>query len=129
MANGTAIQFVDNKNGTVTDTKTGLMWQKAEVGTKNWEAGLAYCKTLRLAGYKDWRLPERNELESIVDKRYYDPCIDRTIFPGAMSSYYLSSTFNAIYPGSAWSVNFYNGDVHYSDKSGNCYVRAVRGGQ
>jgi len=46
-------ELIDNGDGTVTDTKTGLMWQKAEAGTKPWEAALAYCETLGLAGHSD----------------------------------------------------------------------------
>lgn len=50
-------ELVDNGDGTVTDTKTGLMWQKADAGTMNWETAIAYCKKLMLAGHSDWRLP------------------------------------------------------------------------
>jgi hypothetical protein len=67
-------EFVDNNNDTVTDLSTGLMWQKLEVTDDNgnarkmvWEEALAYCERLELAGYDDWRLPNSNELQSIVD--------------------------------------------------------------
>ena len=52
-------ELVDNGDGTVTDTKTGLMWQKAETGTMTWKAALAYSDTLVLVGYSDWRLPDQ----------------------------------------------------------------------
>ena len=38
--------LVDNNDGTVTDTATGLMWQQAEAGNFNWWAALAYCEAL-----------------------------------------------------------------------------------
>ncbi|MBN2586954.1 MAG: DUF1566 domain-containing protein [Candidatus Fermentibacteraceae bacterium] len=61
-------QFVDNGDGTVTDTATGLMWQQADDGTgRNWEEALAFAEDLCLAGYDDWRLPNAHELQSIVD--------------------------------------------------------------
>ncbi len=61
-------QFVDNGDGTVTDTATGLMWQQADDGTgRNWEEALACAEDLCLAGYDDWRLPNAHELQSIVD--------------------------------------------------------------
>ena len=60
--------FHDNGDGTVTDTATGLMWQKADSGKGlNWEEALTYAATLRLAGQADWRLPNAKELQSIVD--------------------------------------------------------------
>jgi hypothetical protein len=60
--------LIDNGNGTVTDTGSGLMWQKATApGTYTWQAALSYCENLSLAGHSDWRLPNRNELESLVD--------------------------------------------------------------
>ncbi|OPL16017.1 MAG: hypothetical protein AVO38_01795 [delta proteobacterium ML8_D] len=122
-------ELVDNTDGTVTDTQTGLMWQQAEAGAMNWEAALTYCEDLELAGYDDWRLPNRNELQSIVDYSGYYPSIDTVAFPGALSSSYWSSTTYAGYPDHAWHVYFYGGDVSSSGKSGSCYVRAVRDGQ
>lgn len=60
--------FVDNGNGTVTDYATGLMWQQGDSATtQNWEQALAYAEGLELAGYRDWRLPNAKELQSIVD--------------------------------------------------------------
>jgi arylsulfatase A-like enzyme len=60
--------FVGNGNGTVTDHATGLMWQQGDsVVTQNWEQALAYAEGLELAGYRDWRLPNAKELQSIVD--------------------------------------------------------------
>lgn len=124
-------QFVDNKDGTVTDTTTGLMWQQGEAGTqKTWKEAIDYCKALGLAGHNDWRLPTRNELESIVDTRYHDPCIDRTKFPGAMSSGYWSSNTNAINPDYAWNIYFSDCSVCNGYKLNKFYyVRAIRGGK
>ena len=60
--------FIDNGDGTVTDTATGLMWQQDDSGsTHNWQEALAYAESLELAGYRDWRLPNAKELQSIVD--------------------------------------------------------------
>lgn len=69
--------FVDNRNGTVTDRASGLVWQQADDGrTRDWRTALAYCADLRLAGRADWRLPNVKELQSIVDYRRNDPAID-----------------------------------------------------
>ena len=60
--------FIDNGDGTISDTKTGLMWQKADDGTlRKWKDALGYADTLTLALHNDWRLPNAKELQSIVD--------------------------------------------------------------
>lgn len=60
--------FVDNSDGTVTDTATGLVWQKGDsCRGMNWADALAYAAQLDLGGHHDWRLPSAKELQSIVD--------------------------------------------------------------
>lgn len=60
--------FVDNSDGTVTDTATWLMWQQDDSGAgMDWETSLAWAEDLELGGYSDWRLPNIKELYSIVD--------------------------------------------------------------
>jgi hypothetical protein len=60
--------FVDNKNGTISDLATGLIWQQTDSTTGlNWQGALSYCENLGLAGYDDWRLPDAKELQSLVD--------------------------------------------------------------
>ncbi len=86
----TAQSFTDNGDGTVTDNKTGLVWQQGEPGNRTWQDALTYCKGLILGGQTDWRLPNVKELESITDDNRYDPAIDTTYFPGAVASIYYS---------------------------------------
>ena len=45
----------------VTDTTTGLVWQKSYI-SKTWQEALTYCENIEYAGFSDWRLPNRNEL-------------------------------------------------------------------
>jgi len=60
--------FLDNRDGTITDRATGLTWTKADSGkTMNWQQALAYAEKLKLAGHDDWRLPNVKELQSLVD--------------------------------------------------------------
>ncbi|WP_445735776.1 Lcl C-terminal domain-containing protein [Mariniflexile sp.] len=60
--------FIDNRDGTISDYATGLMWQKADDGKgRDWEASLAYAENMELASHSDWRLPNAKELQSIVD--------------------------------------------------------------
>jgi hypothetical protein len=60
--------FVDNRDGTITDRATGLIWQQADSARgMNWQDALAYAETLSLGGHDDWRLPNAKELQSIAD--------------------------------------------------------------
>ncbi len=90
--------LVDNGDGTVTDTGSGLMWQKATApGTYNWQEALSYCENLSLTGHSDWRLPNRNELHSLVDYSRYNPAIDPLLASNTvLSSNYWSSATNAL---------------------------------
>ena len=136
--------FVNNGNGTVTDTSTGLIWQQdtardeqGNYDVMDWEEALAYCEALVLGGHTDWRLPTIKELGSLVDLSRYDPAINTVYFPDTKSSYYRSSTTDVEHfsPNDArrkyaWIVSFSNGsDVSDVRKSDPFYVRAVRGGQ
>ncbi len=61
-------KFVDNGDGTISDTATGLMWSKSDNGNAvEWIEALPYAKAATLAGHSDWRLPNVKELQSIVD--------------------------------------------------------------
>ncbi len=51
----------------IQDNKTGLMWQNAEfMGGKSWEEAKETCKNLVFHGYDDWRLPNVNEMRTIM---------------------------------------------------------------
>ncbi len=122
-------RFTDNRNGTVTDSSTGLMWQQAEGGLMPWTEALSYCTGLNLGGNSDWRLPNIKELALIADYTTYNPAINTTFFPNANASIYWSSTPGVNSPSSPWVADFYHGDVGSEDESGYYYVRCVRGGQ
>lgn len=128
--------FVDNGDGTVTDTSTGLMWQQSYSNLNEWEVALHYCENLTLAGYDDWRLPNINELQSIVDYNLFDPALDTTYFhidpndnfePVYLSSTTFISTAPTA-PSAIWKLDFSAGYVIVGSKGGG-YIRAVRGGQ
>jgi len=60
-------RFVDNGDGTVTDTKRQLMWQKGDNGREvTFEQAQEYCRNLRLGGHADWRLPKPDEWDTSV---------------------------------------------------------------
>ncbi len=136
--------YIDNGDGTVTDNLTGLMWQKCSMGQTNnsdsgacdgsasqfnWQNAMNQSEALTLAGHSDWRLPNHNELQSIVDHSTYYPAIDSSAFPNTVSSRYWSSTTCVNNQNCAWYVYFDNGYVYNNYKSRSYYVCAVRAGQ
>lgn len=72
---------IDNGDGTITDVTT-LMWMKCSLGQNLtdpgcagtagayiWSNSFSACGDLNFAGYTDWRLPSRDELNSIITCR------------------------------------------------------------
>ncbi len=135
-----AASYTDNGNGTVTDATTSLIWQKCSMGQNNdatcsgsattatWVNAIAYCENLTLGGHSNWRLPNVNELKSIVATTRISPAIDVSAFPGTQSSAYWSSTNYAGGADGAWFVHFPNGYTNASGKAGAYYVRCVSAG-
>ena len=61
-------RFVNNGDGTVTDTKTGLIWSaKDNGGHINWTNARSYCQSYKGGGHIDWRMPTLAELKSLYD--------------------------------------------------------------
>ena len=121
----------DNTTNIVSDSTTGLEWQddvSVSSTQKAWQEAIEYCEDLVLDSKSDWRLPNRNELVSIVDRSKYNPAIN-SAFANVSSSLYWSSTTLAYSTGHAWYVDFNVGAVRYNLKTGSYYVRCVRGGE
>ncbi|TAL46894.1 MAG: DUF1566 domain-containing protein [Methylovulum sp.] len=93
------------------------------------EAYVRVVNTAGWCGYKDWRMPGKAELHSIVDYSRLDPTIDATYFPNTVSSFYWSSSPVANSSGSAWIVHFFQGYNYWYSKDNSHYVRLVRSGQ
>ncbi|MGK5092517.1 DUF1566 domain-containing protein [Deltaproteobacteria bacterium TL4] len=118
----------DIGDGTIWEPVTGLMWQKEDDHiTRNWSDAGAYCDVLSLGGYSDWRLPDIDELKTLIYESK-SPTIDLTYFPNTDSSGYWSSTTDASDASYAWGVGFSGGRVNGYNKTSRCYVRCVRGG-
>jgi len=118
--------FIVNTNGTVLDNTTNLTWQQEiPEGTFNWKQAKEYASQLNLGGYNDWRIPTREELQSLVDFIKVNPAIDVEAFP--TSAYFWSSSPLANSRDYAWYVGFSNG-FSYNDYSFyySLRVRCVR---
>lgn len=120
-----------NHNGiaVVEDATTCLTWEQS--GSQkhcNWGEAVAYVAKLnegKFAGFSDWRLPDIDELRSLVEK-------DRQ----KENNMYIQSLFDSLQQ-SCWSkekkemdirfVDFYEGAESTKDQGDTNYVRAVRG--
>jgi len=114
----------------VIDNVTGLTWQRDDDGIKRtWPQAMDYCENLALAGYSDWRLPTKKELQSIPNYSGFGPALDTAYFPYSHmpDDCYWSATTRAFLALSAWKVCFWNSEVSMFIKSDANYVRAVRG--
>jgi hypothetical protein len=66
-------RYIDNGDGTITDTKSGLMWTKkdsyADLGKcLDWNDSTDYVSKLGTGGFKDWRMPSVSELKTIYEE-------------------------------------------------------------
>jgi Protein of unknown function (DUF1566) len=145
--------FKDNGDGTVTDPRSGTVWQRCAVGQRwngsgcsgegkamPWWDAMRAAKADRFLGKADWRLPTKDEVEAIVGK--YADCKNTkpqravsNVFQAIGSKdndflgWFWMSSPNAGDPNFARYVDFSSGDVGSGYRSNNDRVRLVRSGQ
>lgn len=137
-------RFTDNGDQTMTDTLTNLVWSKdgnapgpAACGpslAKTWQGALDYVACLNSNSYlgkSDWRLPNRKELMSLVNRGQASSAawLNSQGFSGVQGSIYWSSSTYAVSTDYAWYVGMSNGHVDFFGKVYGSYVWPVRGGQ
>lgn len=132
-------------DGTVTDTRTGLMWKVCSEG-QTWSAGgcggeatvavwasaLSAAEAHVYAGHGDWRLPNIKELRSLVEECRSHPAVNDFIFPATPTAgaIFWSSTPYASVSSRSWNVSFSDGasgDNRFREYGFR--VRFVRDGQ
>ena len=65
-----ADRFVNNNDGTVTDTQTGLMWADHDNGSNiNWFSAKSYCEGYSGGGKSGWRMPTVDELWNLYTNK------------------------------------------------------------
>ena len=87
----------------VTDNKTRLMWKQCSegisgpdcsIGTRGtffWNEALNIASTTEFAQYSDWRLPNLEELKSLLALNCAIPSINEAVFPNVIGGFWTSS--------------------------------------
>lgn len=73
--------YIDNGDGTVTDPRNGLVWKRCMEGFEwsgstctgkkmetTWVESIKIAKNSRFAGKNDWRIPSKEEFETVLGK-------------------------------------------------------------
>jgi len=117
----------------VYDSKTGLTWKRCSEGmfwdglscsgtalNFTWEEALARTS-------EGWRLPNKNELDSLADRACFDFSINEYAFPN-VQRYSWSSSVNTMNNTYVWGFDFKYGQGNNGYLKNNLYpVRLVRG--
>jgi hypothetical protein len=144
-------RFIDNGNGTLADTVTGLTWLKqADCINQSWSGAISVVNNLASGrcGLSDgsiagqWRMPNRSEMLSLSDRaptfaqaNYLNgipgadgiTVINPSIFNNfIVSDYYWTSTTNASDTSQAWTVYSCDFGVYNIVKTDTRYSLAVR---
>ncbi|MCK5524995.1 MAG: DUF1566 domain-containing protein [Thiomargarita sp.] len=148
-------RYIDNGDGTVRDSRTGLIWLKNAncFGEQDWETAMQSTANLASGecGLRDgsrrgmWRLPSKEEWEAMIDEKYVDrenysqPAISNAAgtghwkegdaFSSVQTSIYWSSFTFAVTTGIALYVALGYSSVGYGVKSNTYYVWPVRDGK
>jgi hypothetical protein len=134
-------RFSHNGNGTVTDLATGLIWKQCaeglsgtgctagSVASLTWAQALQRAADADFAGSSLWRLPNKNELASLIERRCYAPAINARFFPNTPSSWFWSSSPNAYDSDNAWFVDLSHGGVGDTGKGGAYYHEGKKDGK
>lgn len=123
-------RFVNHGNGTVTDTKTGLMWAVKDNGSLiNWHTASSYCQNYQGGGHNDWRMPTTAQLASLYEpkaKNKHGYHVNKLIDISAASFWAIETRDNE-----AARFNFSYGEVYwlYKSFSGPSRVLPVRSGK
>lgn len=114
----------------VIDRKTDLMWQNNsdnKAKDRVWLSAVEYCEQLGLGGFEDWRLPNINELYSLIEREFVG-----TTFPEEMTQMRQRPHWSSTSIGqntAFYTVNFENtkAELEFDNINDRADIRCVRG--
>lgn len=138
--------FADNKDGTVTDTRNGLIWKRCAEGFEfsngicegeavraSWETAHIVAQESNFLDKEDWRVPTKEEYESVLGSNsgcsknhHQNYAASKAI--AHMEGWYWSASTDSGYKNRAWGVSFLDGYIGSADRELIGFVRLVRSG-
>ena len=97
----------------------GIAVQTQNIGYANWDSVDLMCKSSRVGGFSDWRLPTNEEMFVIFNLR-------NEIGGFTHYGYYWTSESYPNYPGAHYNVDGSSGSLSWGYSYEQCYGRAVR---
>ena len=131
------------------DAASGLVWSEKSPLSKVWNEAVFYCESLEEGGEKNWRLPDIDELRTLVQDCYGTvkggECMVNTgclVYDSCWSTFCkcefddsgkycrfgdLGGLWSSSEAGSegAWYINFYEAKIIDEDKENSYSVRCV----
>lgn len=104
--------LVDNLDGTITNTTTGLMYSSVITSTDTWSNCISAAEASSYAGYSDWRMPNIKELQTILeyDDSVSTSALDSAFFTTAAGTILWTSTTYAGDTAKAWAISLFDAD-------------------
>jgi hypothetical protein len=140
-------QTVSDNKQLIIDSKTALMWMRCSIDQSfsdatstceqssttsvgfNWAEALVMAEAHEFGGFSDWRLPNRKELDSIVDRSCYDPAVNEGLFPGVSTTNFWTNSLYNFNVQFAWGIDFASGShkpLSKEDKNSVLLVRSLK---
>lgn len=135
-------RFIDNNDGTVTDTRTRLMWFKNGwrlefLAAVTFEEAQRRCQQLDRGNGADWRLPTLAEWQTLIDRGHQNPAlVEPNPFVNIIGhmpywsqtdySYGQTKVFHHRPAMDAYTVMLYSGTIHHQRKTEHAFVMPVR---
>jgi len=135
-------RFADNLDGTVTDTKTNLMWIKNGwridfFAAETWAEASKKCENFRHGGFNNWRLPTIAEWRSVIDPQKENPAlVEPNPFVNIVGhmpywtqtefTYGRDHTCSKKCPLESYTVMLYSGTINHQKKTARAFILPVR---
>jgi hypothetical protein len=119
----------NNGSKVVIDTTNELMWVDDISSVKlrlNHKDATEYCENLQFAGYTNWRIPEIEELQTIVDKKNEKNYINRAFRYSLPEGYWARRAHWRTFWFYADYMYFVSGTPYYDSRHKKKLVRCVR---
>ena len=135
-------RFLDNKDGTVTDTQTNLMWIKNGwrmefISALPWFEAMEKVENFKHGNFDDWRLPTIEEWNSLIDTNHKNPAlVAPNPFENIIShmpywskteyTYDKNHTCNKECPFDSYIVTLWSGIIYHQKKRSRAFILPVR---